>query len=981
MSRAKPETKMKMPEFLVFVKAFVIGFVGSEVCRTTYHLGIGLGQELYDRYPVANAIVIFAGFALCLTYVVIRGAWADAVRMGRSFRLDLLMMVVLGVGSHALDFPWLTTFHAALKSADPCLALVALSFLCVVLLSSIIRFWLRPKKMTSQLYFLSDEEVRNEEDDLLGNNAQAKSFAEAVLQCSPDSGLVFGVEGPWGIGKTSFINLAERHWEDAEKKVIVCRFEPLRYASEPDLVAPLVRDLTAAIQSKVFAPEFGSAASRYSRLIRGKLNVSFLGFKLSLDPPQKTVADLLDDIDNVLRRIDFRVIIIIDDLERVGSKTAKNLLFATRGAFKIPRATYLLCYNTEGLANRSDEELRASEFLEKFVTVQRSLFVDDASIRKFLLSDWKQAENKSVSVPADTMVKLSAVVSALEDILGGELAADYLPLVGDMRKVKRFINAMLCMQIEKTDWGQTDFNKRDLINLMLLHLNYPGLFRKIYAEETGGRSGKFSVQINGGSFKNSEKLAQVIEEWQGPAAFLLKQLFDVETLKLGDPGDVEESALRSRACFNLGGYRMLESYLKLLVRFVTPEPQHTFVLYQKAVEQIQKGASIASVLTSPNFNLQHGEHSHDQFWALLVNQSQHLTKDCVNDAIDRLVEYLPRYSTLADNTRGLRGGLITRGLRGGLIYSLLKLLDRAGWKGTTGGELANTSEVVVEVARRIFGEGSYRGQGLLERLACPKRGALGWNDLMLFRLRCSADRGAQLYNLQRALIFDQDPAAETTGNVDKLALFGMRKLSQKVFAIFKRTYIDPQRNFLQEFDRVSREEILGIAVHDEKQVPRDPQSGPDDGSIAAVRSGVKSFVIYQLSNSLPPTGSGVGCGHYDEEGSEDGGGIAMVMNKYMFEICFNPNVGGGHDNASLFLDHCLHHLQDPFGKENAILGGLDRKKMGHYWLQHREHIRGLNLQKSDRCVFMPSYTVKYCDHLDRVFAALDKLADEAGTDS
>ena len=63
-----------------------------------------------------------------------------------------------------------------------------------------------------------------------------------------------------------------------------------------------------------------------------------------------------------------------------------------------------------------------------------------------------------------------------------------------MRKLKRFVNAALMMQIEKTDFAKTDFNRRDLVNLILLHLNYPGLFRQIYAEETEGRSGLFSAK-------------------------------------------------------------------------------------------------------------------------------------------------------------------------------------------------------------------------------------------------------------------------------------------------------------------------------------------------------------------------------------------------------------------------------------------------------------------------------------------------------
>ena len=82
------------------------------------------------------------------------------------------------------------------------------------------------------------------------------------------------------------------------------------------------------------------------------------------------------------------------------------------------------------------------------------------------------------------------------------------------------------------------------------------------------------------------------------------------------------------------------------------------------------------------------------------------------------------------------------------------------------------------------------GRGLLKRLASPDRGVLGWNDLMLFRLLCSADRGGQLYNLHTALIVHQDMTAPTSGLVSTLALMGMRTLSQQVFAHFKRAYIE-----------------------------------------------------------------------------------------------------------------------------------------------------------------------------------------------
>lgn len=976
------KSAMKPPEFLIYARYLATGFLGAEVWRAAFYLGANFASKLSDVAFYVKSSVILAGTLLCLTYALKRGAYAAAARMCRSFRIDLLLAIGIGIWINELASPLFSKVHKALKSVDPYWAPAVFLLLSVVLFAPLIRqYWSKPNRAASQMYFIADEEIEYEKDDLLASESQAKSFAETVLASGDHPGLVFGVDGPWGVGKTSFINLAERYWVCAEDKVIVCRFEPLRYASEPDLAARLIRDLSAAIQKKVFAPEFRPAASRYSRLIKGKADVSFLGFKLSLEPSQETVEELLDDIDDVLRRIGRRVIIVIDDLDRLDAKTTNNVLFATRRTFKLSQATYVLCYDTEVLAGGKDEGSRAREFLEKFVTVKLSLFVDSSSIRDFLRRDWQRAESQLGSIPSDTMIKLGALLNELADILDGDLAAKYLPLVGDLRKVKRFVNAMLLMQIERSNLGRTDFNKRDLINLMLLHLNYPGLFRRIYAEETEGRSGTFSVRRDGREqgFKNSKEFSELTKEQQGSAEFLLKQLFDVGTLELSDLIPIQEAVLRSRACFNHGDLRNLESYLKLIVRFATPEPQETFVLYQDAVERVRKGELIISVLKLPEFQLERGEHAHDQFWRVLVNQSHDFTSAVAQDAIDTLVDYLPRYSVIENDDRGLRQRS---------IYSLLRLLDRAGWGRTTGRRLTNRPENVIEIAWRIFGEHSHQGKGLLDRLASADRGVLGWNDLMLFRLNCSEDRQGQLFNLYSALILQQDENAETTGLVSKLALMGMRRISQEVFALFKQAYIDSQRNFLKEVNEAPVEEFIGksfpqvdINSSRESQVKHDSVNQ----LVSSARSTVKRFVIYQLANDLYPNGSGVGCGFYDESGIDDKGGIAKLMNEYMFGFCFNPNIEN--DNAILFLDYCLMNLSDPFflgtdkngffASKHALPGSLNPKEMGRYWSKHQEIVRQRAESNGDRSVITSQYKALYSEDLDGVFSALDELAEES----
>src|SRR4029453_13580221 len=53
-----------------------------------------------------------------------------------------------------------------------------------------------------------DNPIRRTEDDALGRSEVAKSFGNQILLMDASQGVVVGVLGAWGSGKTSFINLA-----------------------------------------------------------------------------------------------------------------------------------------------------------------------------------------------------------------------------------------------------------------------------------------------------------------------------------------------------------------------------------------------------------------------------------------------------------------------------------------------------------------------------------------------------------------------------------------------------------------------------------------------------------------------------------------------------------------------------------------------------------------------------------------------------
>lgn len=972
-------TSTKMPELIVFARALVLGLASAEVFRIAY-IGGGALHSHVDRFdPILRLTVGATILALLVWYAVSRGLVGNVKRLIRSHRVDLLLSTLLGIWANDILSPIMQKFHKHVGEANPLWTVLLATFLLIMIASSLFRALMtRRKERSNQMYFLTDAEIQDAADDVLANQKQAIQFAATVLASGSNSGLVYGIDAPWGSGKTSFINLASNYWrKEAASEVILFRFEPLRYASDPDLVERFIRDLSTEIQRQVFVPEFPPAVTRYSRLLKGKTDFSFLGFKFTLEPSIETIDELLDDIDDVLKRIRRRLIVVIDDLDRLDVKAVNNVLFTVQRTFKLTQAAYILCYDTENLVATKDESERARQFLEKFVNIKLSLFVDSSALCRFLRSDWNKDEDKYQSIPSETMLKLASILSELANLLEDEHAARYMSLIGDMRKLKRFVNAVLMMQIEKTDLARTDFNRRDLINLMLLHLNYPGIFRRIYLEETEGRSGIFSIKTKSGSggrtYVNAESYADFVKLFHGPDEFLLDQLFGGNTLGLDIAESVDESVRASRACFNARPYRNLEKYLQLIVRFASPEPRATFRLYQDAVAKVIGGTPVEAVLSDSDFDLKRGEVAHDEFWRILVSQSYELKDVAAVDSINTIVKYLPKYSSVDIDDRGLRSRS---------IYDLIRLLDRAGWGRTGGKRLPNTPENVIEIAHLIYGEGKHIGHGLIDRLAAESRGVLGWFDLILFRLQCSADRQGQIYNLHSALIVHDDMNAPTSGQVTRLAIEGMRSISQRVFALFKSRYIDTGRNLFDDVDAVPDAELLGDAAEFYfSEAAKNGSEGSLRNLINATRSLKKSFMVYQLANQKPGTGAGVGNGYYNISGTADGGEIAAHMNDYIFDVCFNPEIK--EQNAEHFLDYCLRNLTSGAwsgGDEDGyhptrqgLVSELSAGKLVDYWAKHGKTIKARDFASSDKKIITLNYVATYAQDLPDVFDVLDQI--------
>ncbi len=965
-----PRIKTSMPELVVYFKALILGFVASEVGRCAYQIGQPLANKLHTFHDAWSVCLQLLFVILVFAYAFSRDIGGTGRRLFTSKRVDLL--ITLGIGA-ACD--WFLIDSKAvnyLKQLDSqelgwgWAAALLLFFALLMVTAWVSALQLERRRPDPQFYFMTDKEIDGPTRDCLSQTEDASTFAKTVLASNTESGLVFGIEGPWGVGKTSFLKIAQDYWAtQAQESIIVFRFEPLRYAGEPDLTERFIKEMLTVVQSKVFAPEFKVALSRYSKMLKGKAEFSLFGLKMSFEPTNETIDQLLTDVDSVLRRTHHRLIVIVEDLDRIEPKAVSNVLFTVRRTFALSQATYVLCYDTENLIAGKDDGAVSREFLEKFINVKFSLLLDSASIIEYLRTGWQNEEKFVQALTSDREPVLKELLADLAELLAGQQAVEYMRLVGNLRKIKRFINAVISMQLEKLDISITDFNRGDIINLVLLHMNYPGVFRSVYAEETEGRSGMFStVDSEGANSGSMPRFSAFIKNQEPGAQFLLNSLFSTQVRAS------EKGGRTTRAFSNKSEGRYLESYLTLIIRRVVPDPAETLKLYQDAVSEALNGGSIEEILSRRGFELCKGERAHQQFWNILVGHCND-RMELASSVIEAILNMLPGYMSLRVSGDSLRHRL---------ILDIHKLLAVIIWE--IGRE--KKPQAALYVAHYIFGEGKYEGRGIVERMLKPERDVFKWRDVLLLRLNCSRRKSSRYPEVYDSLYEYQ---AQHDGSNEDTE--GLRVFSQYVFARFKSEFIEPGKNLFEQVAQVPIQGFLvGVRAADASAVLDESTLSLED----QVATEKNSFLLFVVENMLHMPSSRKkehGCGFYDEAGVADKHQISSLISRYLFEVCFNVDKNEG--NLLHFVDFCMaNFLQESTGVEkpdaansefdsalsaSSVILSLDLPGLTSYWMQHRNTVLSAAYMELERRVCTPDFIRSYKDDLQAVCDALDAFCE------
>jgi hypothetical protein len=275
-------------------------------------------------------------------------------------------------------------------------------------------------------YGYTDDPIKLIKDDELKITDYVESLSQFVVEC--DTPMTISIQGEWGSGKTSMMNMIKQKLDGGESNsvekndnnVLVVWFNTWQYSQfemTPYLATSLLMNFFQEIDANngrlremarkigIFITFSAQKAAIYgTEKIIGQLAGQDLKAFFSGTGLQKDIKEFKDEIIKSLRKkLDEgkkkKVVIFIDDLDRLEPKRAVEFLEVVKVFLDIPQCVFIIAVDYDvvvrGLRAKFDKdfsEQKARKFFEKIIQLPFSMPVGNYKINEYvknLLADMK----------------------------------------------------------------------------------------------------------------------------------------------------------------------------------------------------------------------------------------------------------------------------------------------------------------------------------------------------------------------------------------------------------------------------------------------------------------------------------------------------------------------------------------------------------------------------------------------------------------
>lgn len=329
---------------------------------------------------------------------------------------------------------------------------------------------------------IADNPIRKLEDDVLGRVKVARSFAEQIISLEVSAGVVVGVLGPWGSGKTSFINLTRAHLEGLA--VAVLDFNPWMFSGAKQLVESFFVEVSAQLKLRPGLAEVGKDLEDYGETFSGMGWLPLVGPWIErgraatnilakiLQRRKEGIGGRRAKIEQVLAALDKPIVVVIDDIDRLTTSEIRDIFKLVRLTANFPNVIYIVAFDRVRVEEALAEQgIPGRDYLEKILQVG----VDLPAVPAHVL-------NKQIFQAIDNALSAVDNKGPFDENVWPDVFMEIIrPLLRNMRDVRRYA-AAVHGTVRDLD-GQVAL--ADVLALEAVRIFLPDVFRQMHGAVEG----------------------------------------------------------------------------------------------------------------------------------------------------------------------------------------------------------------------------------------------------------------------------------------------------------------------------------------------------------------------------------------------------------------------------------------------------------------------------------------------------------------
>lgn len=320
--------------------------------------------------------------------------------------------------------------------------------------------------------FIEDNAVEKTEDDSYERSQVAEHVAKQIISTENKKAFAIGITGPYGSGKTSFINLICQSFKKEKSNALIIHFNPWDANSSADIQKLFFDELSITLAKEDSA--LSSSMYSYYRRLTGKN--TFAGSVINnLRDFSLVISPDLDDerakINEMMNKLSRKVIIVIDDLDRLHKEEVMEVLRLIRNTANFGNIIYIVAYDKEYVEQsiKKLNERAYANYLDKIFQIEIPL----PKSENFLIADALLKSLGDVIKPKELdYIKKNFIPLHFES----EFEESIATIFRSQRDIIRFTNSFklnYSMISEEVDFVQ-------LFYIQILKFRFPLVFETLY---------------------------------------------------------------------------------------------------------------------------------------------------------------------------------------------------------------------------------------------------------------------------------------------------------------------------------------------------------------------------------------------------------------------------------------------------------------------------------------------------------------------